>query len=343
MSRSEPLRGVREVLGGLETEEGIFNIFNTILPSFQGTKPSTQQSSVITVYPRAIYRSYVESHFQKKIYKEYILERFAFTHLFVGMHVWGGQTTTWESRVSPATMWIPGIELRLLAWAASAFLHPLSHLTSRILGLLLFYKCNFLSLKLGNKSWRNGGGVRLGVQHVRGSGFNKPSDKEWIARWRPSLLLPLYFLQNLKSLYKHSEALRMSKWPVEHCKWKTENICKTIGISFLEKAVSYRNRSAIFFAFILFYFKNKPNRGTIEEKTARQGVHSPLSSAYVMYACGGTSCGINGQLIVMTVPRFAHWKNWKAGFNIRCFIKWGKWGGSPLFDVLLCLKQLASF
>lgn len=133
--------------------------------------------------------------------------------------------------------------------------------------ITFFYKYNFLSLKLGNKSWRNGGVVRLGVQHVRGSGFNQPSDKEWIARWRPSLLLPLYFLQNLKSLYKHSGALRMSKWPVEHCKWKTENICKTIGISFLEKAVSYRNRSAIFFAFILFYFKNKPNRGTIEEKT----------------------------------------------------------------------------
>lgn len=225
------------------------------------------------------------------------------------MHVWGGQRTTWESRISPATMWIPGIELGLLAWAASTFLHPLSHLTSRILGLLLFYKCNFLSLTLENKSWRDGGGVWLGVQRVRGSGFNKPSDKEWIARWRPSLLLPLYFLQNLKSLYKHSGALRMSKWPVEHCKWKTENICETIGISFLEKAVSYRNRSAIFFAFILFYFKNKPNRGTIEEKTARQGVHSPLSSACVMYACGGTSCGINGQLIVMTVPRFAHWKN----------------------------------
>lgn len=77
-------------------------------------------------------------------------------------------------------------------------------------------------------------------------------------------------------------------------------------ISFLEKAVSYRNRSAIFFFLLSFYFKSKPNRGTIEEKTARQGVHYPLSSAYVMYACGGTSCGINGQLIVMTVPRLAH-------------------------------------
>lgn len=152
------------------------------------------------------------------------------------------------------------------------------------------------------------------------------------------LLLPYWsFSKKITNLYKYSETLTISKWPIEHGKWETENVCKTIGISFLEKAVCWQQWFSIS-AFILFKSRPKWRNCSSEEKPVWKGSQFPLSSPYIMYACGRAPWGNKQAIDCNDYSLFIPVIKWKTGHNIRFFFiknlkkNWFIW-------ILLHLKQ----